>query len=90
MKFLSVFIGIVFLVGCQTVVPVKQNFPEAPKVLMSEPEELKRITSDEILLSELIGVTFENYSICRKNIEIIYGWQNWYINQKENFESIEQ
>jgi hypothetical protein len=74
------------LAGCSTT-PVKRNFPEVPKELLETCADLKQ-TEPTTKLSEVLKVVTENYSQyheCRVKVDT---WTDWYIKQKQIFESV--
>ena len=80
---------LVALVGCSTtVVPVKRTFPDAPKSLTELCPELRLVEKDEKKLSGVLEVVTENYSKyheCKLKVQL---WNEWYKEQKNNFESV--
>lgn len=86
MKTLALLIFSIALTGCTTLVPVKRNFPEAPKVLKEKCEDLKILESDKI--SELFKVMIENYQTHYTCVIKVDAWQQWYEEQKKIFEGV--
>lgn len=77
-----------FLVGCSTSVPVKRTFPAVPAELRSKCPDLKQLPADTEKLSELVANVAENYSTykeCQLTVEL---WNEWYTEQKKNFDSV--
>jgi hypothetical protein len=77
----------ILLTGCATSVPVKQNFPDAPKELLEKCPELKQ-TEQTTKLSEVLKVVTENYSQYQECKLEVYTWIEWYSTQKQIFESV--
>lgn len=70
--------------GCATAVPVTQRFPEAPKLLLEQCQQLKMAPAD-VQLSELTKIVVENYMqyhICSGNNN---AWIEWYNTQQRIF-----
>lgn len=79
------------LAGCQTIVPVKQKFPEAPAQLMEPPQPLQPLpTGRKVQLSDIIGNASKNYGQYYELEEKYNAWQQWYIDQKKNADDVEQ
>jgi hypothetical protein len=77
-----------FLVGCSTSIPVKRTFPAVPKELTTKCPDLKQLPADTEKLSDLIANVAENYSTykeCQLTVEL---WNEWYTEQKKNFDSV--
>jgi hypothetical protein len=78
----------VFLVGCSTSVPVKRTFPAVPAELTAKCPDLKQLPVDTEKLSELVANVAENYSTykeCQLTVDL---WNEWYAEQKKNFDSV--
>ena len=74
------------LVGCSTVVPVTQKFPEAPgNVAMTPCPQLQKIAEDARLsdISKTITVNYGTYYECAVKTD---AWIEWYKIQKEIFD----
>ena len=74
------------LVGCSTVVPVTQKFPEAPgNVAMTPCPQLQKIAEDAKLsdISKTITVNYGTYYECAVKTD---AWIEWYKIQKEIFD----
>lgn len=70
--------------GCATTVPVTQKFPEVPKPLLEQCQQLKMAPTD-VQLSELTKIIVENYMqyhICSGNNN---AWIEWYTTQQRIF-----
>lgn len=85
-------IGIVLiltsLAGCSTPVPVQRHFPEAPAELLQPAPVLKPLAAGTTELSVLIDNANENYSSYRVLREHYEAWQQWYQEQRANFDSV--
>jgi hypothetical protein len=85
MKYLVILYSALILSGCLTV-PVKRNFPEAPKELMTACPELFKVAEGTTQFSEILKVVTENYKQyyeCRIQNDL---WIDWYRTQKQIFE----
>jgi hypothetical protein len=78
----------VLLAGCTTVVPVKQQFPVAPAVLLERCPDLMLIDDGKNSLRDMLKVVIQNYSLYYQCAEKTHGWQDWYGEQKRIFESV--
>lgn len=76
------------LAGCSATVPVKRTFPEAPAVLLDPAPQLSPIPPNTTELSVLIDNANENYQSFRILKEKFEAWQQWYQEQRENFNSV--
>lgn len=71
------------LVACAT---PKPPFPEAPKELMTAPEELKKIElGHDVKLSDVMSTVVENYGASHKNSTRLKAWQVWYEQEKKAY-----
>jgi hypothetical protein len=76
------------LTGCSTTVPVKRTFPAVPAELTAKCPDLKQLPTDTEKLSDLVSNVAENYSTykeCQLTVEL---WNEWYTEQKKNFDSV--
>ena len=71
------------LSACSTVVPVKQEFPVAPSILMEKCPQLQKVDSDKGTMREMLKVVIENYSLYYQCASKTQGWQDWYNEQKK-------
>lgn len=74
------------LAGCLAT-PVKRNFPEVPAELKVACPDLNKV-KDDAKLSDIISTVSTNYTQyheCRSKVD---AWNEWYKNQKENFDSV--
>lgn len=71
------------LSACSTVVPVKQEFPVAPSILMEKCPQLQKVDSDKGTMREMLRVVIENYSLYYQCASKTQGWQDWYNEQKK-------
>lgn len=75
--------------GCTTTaVPVSRSFPEAPAKLMEPAPVLKPIPPNTTELSVLIDNANDNYHSYRVLREYYEAWQQWYQEQRDNFNSV--
>lgn len=76
----------ILLVGC-TAVPVKRNFPSVPEELTVTCQDLQKV-KDNAQLSDIVSTVSTNYGQyheCRIKVD---SWNQWYLKQKEIFESV--
>ena len=71
------------LSACSTVVPVKQEFPVAPSILMEKCPQLQKVDSDKGTMRAMLRVVIENYSLYYQCASKTQGWQDWYNEQKK-------
>ena len=77
----------ILLSSCTTV-PVKIKFPEVPKELQEPCPVLSPVDPKDHSLSSLLEVVTGNYALyyeCKNRTD---GWQQWYREQKQIYESI--
>lgn len=79
---------VALLTGCSTTVPVVAKFPEAPQSLKENCDTLKKIEGEQISIVDLHKTVIENYTIYHECVIKVEGWNEWYVKQKEIFESI--
>ena len=80
------------LAGCTTTqgVPIQPKFPEAFTV--GEKKEipkcgpLKEQPGDNIQITEFLKTIVHNYGLYYKCSDYVDGWNNWYTEQKKNYE----
>jgi len=85
MKIFIIFISL-FLSSCvSTAVPVQNNFPNVPNVMMEECEKLKKIDQNNITLSEIVKSVVNNYSLYHECSLRNTIWIEWYKENKEIF-----
>lgn len=82
----ALFIMLICLAGCSTVVPVTAKFPEPPKATTSCPQ-LDAITND-VKLSGLTDTVTRNYSTYYECAVKVDKWNEWYEIQKRIFEGV--
>ena len=76
------------LVGCSTVVPVTQKFPEAPgNVAMTACPQLQKLSEDAKLsdISRTVTVNYGTYYECAVKTD---AWIEWYQKQQQIFNNI--
>lgn len=81
MKYLAL-VCLVLLSGCFTV-PVKQEFPVAPQVLLEKCPDLLVIDDGKNSLRDMLKVVIQNYATYYQCAEKTHGWQDWYNEQKK-------
>jgi hypothetical protein len=87
MKFLLL-AGVILLSACSTPVPVKQQFPVAPEVLLEKCPNLNRLADNETSITELLKVVVKNYGMYYDCATKQEGWNEWYTKQKNIFEKV--
>lgn len=75
--------AIIFVSGCNQTVPVKQQFPNIPQVLMEKCPALSTIDKDQVVFSEFLTTVTENYTKYHSCAAVVEAWQIWYIEQKK-------
>jgi len=84
---LVIFIVLAFLItACSTVVPVTQNFPQAPDMLMEKCPELKTIPGERVTIIEFTKIVSENYTTYYQCAGRTDAWIDWYRQQKKIWE----
>ena len=73
----------VVLAGCTTTVPVKQEFPVAPAILLERCPDLMQIDDGKNSLREMLKVVIQNYALYYQCAEKTHGWQDWYNQQRK-------
>ena len=76
------------LVGCSTVVPVTQKFPEAPgNIAMTSCPQLQKLAEDAKLsdISKTVSVNYATYYECAVKTD---AWIEWYQKQQQIFNNI--
>ena len=84
----GIFIISTVLAGCSTPVPVQRHFPQAPAELLQPAPALKPLPANTTELSVLIDNANENYSTYRVLREHYEAWQQWYQEQRANFDTV--
>ena len=75
------------IAGCATV-PVERHFPEAPKELQEKCGNLQTIDKQQVVFSEFLKTVTTNYTQYYHCVNLLNGWQDWYVQQKANFDSV--
>lgn len=75
------------LAGCSTPVPVRQQFPVAPQMLLERCPDLLTIDDGKNSMRDMLKVVIQNYSLYYQCAEKTHGWQDWYGEQKKIHES---
>jgi len=87
---LVIFIILAFLItACSTAVPVTQNFPQAPDMLMEKCPELKTIQGEKISIVDFTKVVSENYTTYYQCAGRTEAWIDWYNKQKKIWEEVQ-
>ena len=76
------------LVGCSTVVPVTQKFPESPgNIAMTPCPQLQKLQEDARLsdISKTVSVNYGTYYECAVKTD---AWIEWYQKQQQIFNNI--
>ena len=76
----------VVLAGCTTTVPVKQEFPVAPAILLERCPDLMQIDDGKNSLREMLKVVIQNYALYYQCAEKTHGWQDWYNEQRKIYD----
>lgn len=77
----------VLLAGCSTAVPVTQQFPVAPSILLEKCPDLMQIDDGKNSLRDMLKVVIQNYALYYQCAEKTHGWQDWYTEQKKIYEN---
>ena len=85
MKYLILSLSIL-LAGCETLVPIKPEFPKPVPELMKKCEDLKKIEGDKVAITEMLKVVVHNYSLYYECSTKVDGWQEWYNEQKKIYD----
>jgi hypothetical protein len=86
---LVIYILLAFLItGCSTAVPVTQNFPDVPTVLLEKCPELKTIAGERVTIVEFTRTVSENYTTYHQCAGRTDAWIDWYGQQKKIWEDV--
>jgi hypothetical protein len=77
------------LTACSTAVPVTQNFPQAPDLLMEKCPELKTIAGERVTIVEFTRTVSENYTTYYQCAGRTDAWIDWYNKQKKIWEQVQ-
>ena len=87
---LIIYISLAFLItACSTAVPVTQNFPQAPDMLMEKCPELKTIPGERVTIVEFTRTVSENYTTYHQCAGRTDAWIDWYRQQKKIWEEMQ-
>jgi hypothetical protein len=87
---LIIYILLAFLItACSTAVPVTQNFPQAPDLLMEKCPELKTIAGERVTIVEFTRTVSENYTTYHQCAGRTDAWIDWYNQQKKIWEQVQ-
>jgi hypothetical protein len=79
---------VLLLSACSTPVPVKQQFPVAPQMLLERCPDLLTIDDGKNSMRDMLKVVIQNYALYYQCAEKTHGWQDWYGQQKKIHESV--
>jgi len=86
----AILIVLAFIItACSTAVPVTQNFPTAPDLLMEKCPELKTIVGQRVTIIEFTKTVSENYTTYYQCAGKNDAWIDWYQQQKKIWEQIQ-
>lgn len=85
MKYLIV-ASALLLSGCSTTVPVKQEFPVAPAILLERCPDLMQIDDGKNSLRDMLKIVIQNYALYYQCAEKTHGWQDWYNQQRKIYD----
>jgi hypothetical protein len=71
-------------------VPIVPTFPNATPELMKKCEELKTIEGDKVLITDMLKIIVQNYTLYYECSTKVDGWQDWYNQQKKIYENLKQ
>lgn len=83
---LLILASVLFLTSCSTVVPVKQEFPVAPSILLERCPDLLVIDDGKNSMREMLKVVIQNYALYYQCAEKTHGWQDWYNQQRKIYD----
>jgi hypothetical protein len=82
-------LGMVCLLSaCSTAVPVTQNFPTAPDMLMEKCPPLKTIQGEKISIVDFTRTVSENYSTYYQCAAGKEAWIDWYDQQRKIWDQV--
>lgn len=84
MKYLILCLALL-VTACSTTVPVKQEFPVAPAVLLERCPDLLTIDDGKNSLRDMLKIVIQNYALYYQCAERTHGWQDWYQQQQKIF-----
>lgn len=93
MKFVSLILFTLVLTGCSLFkqpVPIVPDFPNATPELMKKCEELKTVDGDKVLITDMLKVIVQNYTLYYECSTKVDGWQEWYTEQKKIYEKLKK
>ena len=73
---------ITLLTACSTAVPLTQNFPDAPDLLMEKCPALRTIQGEKVTIIEFTKTVSENYMTYYQCAGKQEAWIDWYNQQK--------
>ena len=79
------------LAACEsTPIAIERHFPDATPVLMEKCPQLYTIQGEKVSIVDMLKTVVENYKLyyaCNNKVE---GWQEWYTEQKQIFDSVNE
>ena len=88
MKYLLLTTALLLSACATTPVPVKQQFPVAPEVLLEKCPNLLKAEENTTSITDLLKVVVKNYGMYYECAAKQEGWTDWYTKQKEIFEKV--
>ena len=86
---LVIFIVLAFLItACSTAVPLTQNFPDAPDMLMEKCPPLKTIPGEKVSIVDFTKTVSENYTTYYQCAGRTEAWIDWYNQQKKIWDEV--
>lgn len=76
------------ITSCATPIPVERSFPDSAPELMKKCETLLTIKGEKVSITDMLKTVVENYKLYYSCANKVEGWQTWYHDQKEIFESV--
>jgi len=86
-KYLALFLLLILMSGCSTVVPVTVKFPDAPDRIKIKCPQLKTL-NEGAKLSDIAKTITENYTTYYECAVRNDAWIEWYETQKIIFEKL--
>lgn len=71
-------------------VPIVPKFPEAVPELMKKCQPLEVVHGDKIAIDEFLKTVIKNYGLYYECSLKVDGWQEWYTEQRKNYETIKK
>lgn len=94
MRYLALLLLFLTLSGCSLFqkqpVPIVPTFPSATPELMKKCDDLKTIEGDKVLITDMLKIIVQNYTLYYECSTKVDGWQDWYNQQKKIYENLKQ